>query len=463
MTLIPLFMHARLTFSTIFMEMSGSGFFERGGMNRFKAKAAIGRWAANRASLRRLAEMFLRLRTPSLRRKRRFTAILSLGEDGHAYNAARAVKALGHRVLLITDTPQLPEIVYADALLRRNPLTELDTILTELEAFELEAVMVSIAHNLLPAQDRIATRFGLISCGAETTVLNNDKLAWRDALAAAGVFQPTYSRDPTVFEGQPSIRKARSGSGSEGVAVLDPEDDKLAHSGPEFYFEAVVDGDQYDIEGVVENGVPHFLALVFERYIQHNGTFVAHYYLFNPPIDAARQQALEDCATATLAASKVTNGAFHVEMRMTGDRAVPIDFANRMGSYVRFMSFACGVDFAQAHANCFLPRKHDLAIGRQRPLLQYYCWTQAEFDRACAIRDANPEWVFDANMTPLQMCGERCLGMIAFFHDDMASLLQMTEGLGIKPPQWLEGEASVQTVDPAAQGGILAGGWVVYR
>ena len=421
-------------------------------MNAYKTKAAMGRWAADRAAFRTLAQVFLQLRTPLIRRRRSFTAILSLGQNGHAYNAARAVKALGHRVLLITDTPQLPEMAYADALLLRNPLTEIETILTDLEDFQLEAVLVSIYNTLLPAQDRIATRFGLISTGSQSAAFSNDKLAWRDALADAGVAQPLYSPDPADFEGRACIRKARLGSGSEGVIPLRPEDDKVPYSGPEFFFEAVIEGDQYDVEGVMDDGAPRFLARVYESFIQHNDTFVSHYYLFNPPIDPAQRAALDACASATLAASRVENGAFHVEMFVTGDRVEPTDFGNRMGSYVRFVSFASGVDFAQSHANCFLPRKHTLVSQEPRALLQYFCWTQDQFDRACAIRDANPERVFDANMTAHTICGERCLGMIAFFHDNHAALLKMTEGLGIRPPKRLDlgtyGSALAQSSDP---------------
>ncbi len=407
-------------------------------MNSFRIKAAMGRWAAERAALRRLAQIYLQLRTPLIRRGRPVTAVLSLGEHGHAYSAARAVKALGHRVLLITDSPQLHEMVYADALLLRDPLTEIETILNELEGFDLEAVMVSVAQLLLPAQDRIATRFGLIACGAQSAEFSNDKLAWRDALAEAGVPQPLYSQDPAVFDGKACIRKARKGSGSEGIVPLGPGDDTTAYAGPGYFFESIIDGDEYDLEGVVEDGVPRILARVYERFIERNGTFVPHYYLFNPPLDPALQAALDACATATLDACKVENGAFHIEMFMNGDRAEPIDFANRMGIYERFVSFASGVDFAQEHANRFLPRKHTLAAGTPRALLQYYCWTQEEFDRACAIRDANPQRIFDANMTPHDRCGEQCFGMIAFFHDDHAALLEMTDGLRVRVPQWLD-------------------------
>jgi hypothetical protein len=112
---------------------------------------------------------------------------------------------------------------------------------------------------------------------------------------------------------------------------------------------------------------------------------------------------------------------------------MPIDFANRLG-YERFVSFAGGEDFAQAHANCFLPQDHQAARHPPKALVQYFCWTQEQFDRAVEIRATHPDHVFDANMQAHHVGGQLCLGMIAFWHDTMEGLLTMTDGLGIYAP-----------------------------
>jgi len=360
-----------------------------------------------------------------------FVAVLSMGEKMHAYSAARGVKSLGRRVLLITDTPQLPELVYSDAIILRNPLTDAEAILAELEAFKLDGVLVSTDHVLLPLQDQIAGRFDLISVGTETTVLNNDKLAWRNALAAADVPQPEYSSDPAHFDGKACVRKPRLGQGSKDVVALKAENDKHLYAGKDYYFEEVMAGDQYDYEGIVRNGQVHIFARLFEKYREHNGTFVSQYYIFNLPIEPEIKAALDACALKTLAAAKVRHGAFHIEMRMNGDHAVPIDFANRISSVERGVSFCINDNFAKAHAGCFVADMEPLPVAETRPLLQYWCWTKDEFERASAIRDANPDRVFEARMVPHQMNGEQCLGMITFLHDDARQLLKMTESLAI--------------------------------
>lgn len=401
------------------------------------AKAAIGRWIAKRNSIKSLAEYILRGRTLVRVPRKPLTAVLSMGEKGHAYSAVRAVKALGYRVLLITDTPQLPEMAYADALLKRCPLVEVDKILTELEAFQLDAVMVSTDHILLPAQDRIARKFGLVSVGAETAELNNDKLAWRRALAANGVRQPKFSRNPNKFVGQSCVRKPRYGRGSAGVIFLNAKDEKVQHSGAEYFFESALHGEQYDLEGVVKDGNISLLGHVFEKYQYHCGNFVSHYFLFNFPISPHKITELRSCAIKTLEAADVKNGAFHVEMRMNGTLAEPIDFANRISGYERCMSFSSGIDLAISHVSAFYPTQHHLHFGKKRPLIQYFCWTEQEYRQACVIRDANPEWVFDANMEQHNICGQRCYGMIAFFHDDHNKLIQMVQGLKLRLPEEL--------------------------
>lgn len=400
-------------------------------MNKSKIKADVGRLLTGLPVLRHGARIFLRLRTALSPRNTPFVAVLSMGEEMHAYSAARGVKALGRRVLLITDTPQLPEMAYSDAILLRNPLREAEAILAELEAFRLEGVLVSTDHILLPLQHQIASRFDLISVGAETPVFNNDKLTWRDALAAEGVPQPGYSSDPADFDGKACVRKPRSGHGSKDVVALKAGDDKRPFAGERYYFEDVMAGDQYEYEGIVRDGEVHIFARLFEKYREHNGTYVSQYYIFNLPIEPDIDAALEACARKTLAVSRVRHGAFHIEMRMNGDHAVPIDFANRISSVERGVSFCMNDNYGKAHASCFVSDKQPILVNEARPLFQYWCWTRDEFARASAIRDANPDRVFEARMVPHLMNGEECFGMVTFFHDDARQLLEMTESLAV--------------------------------
>lgn len=398
-----------------------------------KLKIIMGRKLSRSNLMRSVMEQRLRRRTA--RAHGVYVAVLSMGKNGHSYSAARAARALGRRVLLIADQPQVQEMAYADALVPLNPLTDLDEILTRLEHFELEAVVVSIKHLLLPAQAAIADKFDLISSGTETGILNNDKFAWRQALSAAGVAQPEYSDQPELFAGRTCIRKPRSGTGSANVSLLSAADEKLTDaeraSGIVYFFEEMIDGDQYDFEGVVENGIPRVLCKVFEKYIPEQGTIVPRYFLFNVPIEGVREASLDRCLVATLAGSAVHNGAFHVEMRMHGDHAVPIDFANRMG-YERLMTLASGEDFAQAHVNCFLRAKAEVKRGKKKAVVQFFCWTQEDFDIARQRMREHPSNVFDQVMSPHSFASIRCLGMVTFQANTQEELARITAGLNVR-------------------------------
>lgn len=400
-------------------------------LNFSMIKMRLGRLLIKIELLRKMRIAWLRAKTR--KGKGPYIAVLSMGKNGHSYSAARAVKSLGHRALLITDKPQLHEMLSSDAIILRDPLTDIDAIIADLKQFELEAVVVSIKHLLLPAQSAIADEFGLISTGAETGVLNNDKFAWREALAQDNVVQPKYSRDPAAFENSACISKPVLGTGSVGVRLLGASDDKTPYANEDTFFEGAVTGAQYDYEGVVQDGQIRIMVRVLEKYIEVNGTFAANYFLFHPNTNAEWDASLTECAEKTVAASKIINGAFHVEMRMDGDQAVPIDFANRMG-YERLVSYATGEDFARTHVNCFLKDKHDLETVAPKALIQYFCWDQASFDLARKIIADNPDRIFDQLMTQHDFAGESCFGMVVFHHDTTAELLEMISPLGIDLP-----------------------------
>jgi len=63
-------------------------------MNISKAKMLLGRRLIRSGALCRSVQMQLQARTALAPRSRPYTAVLSMGANGHSYSAARAVKAL---------------------------------------------------------------------------------------------------------------------------------------------------------------------------------------------------------------------------------------------------------------------------------------------------------------------------------------------------------------------------------
>jgi carbamoylphosphate synthase large subunit len=338
------------------------------------------------------AKSRLRLR----RETRPIIVVLSLGAGGHSYSAARAARWLGYRVLLVSPRPVLHEMAFAHYLLPRDPLTEVPQIIADLRPLQVAAVTISIKHILLPAQAQIAEALGLTSVGAEVGILCNDKYLWRQALDAAGLPQPRFSLDYADLAHGPAIQKPRTGTGSKGVAFLEPGSDVPdswdpkgdLSVGSEIYFEAYHEGEQYDVEGVSRNGEHRIIAITKEKYQRIGQLFPPRYFLFNPDLDAERDHLLRAGTFRVLDASAVRNGAWHVESRVVDGRLMPIDFANRMG-YERFMTRASGVDFARQHVSAFLPDHHEPFRLQPRKLIQFFATSDAD---AAIVRDIAKNW-----------------------------------------------------------------------
>ena len=400
-------------------------------MKSLKLKTVLGRWLASLTLLRTLASSYLQVQTRLMRNKRHFVAVLS-GDETHAYSSAKGVRALGKKVLLVTGAPKLQELAYADAILLIDPVQEPEKVMTELASFQLDGVLVSNDTHLLSLQHKIAKKFDLISVGEDAGILGTDKFAWREELNKNNVPQPFYSADPADFEEKACIRKPRLGLSSQGVKALGIEDDKVPYAGPEFYFEAALPGDQYNFEGVVRDGEVNIFVRMFDKYREINGTLVPRYYFMNPPLTKERQQALDHCTKETLAGSNIVNGAFHLEMRMDGDRPLPIDFANRIGASERATSFSIGCSLGEAHASCFVEGSNLPKTNAPKSTVQFWCWTEEEYNCANEILEKYPEWVFDSKMSGHKMNGETCFGTFTLYHDDRSKLIAMTKSLDLQ-------------------------------
>ena len=386
--------------------------------------------------LSHIAKSFWQLRHKSINRfsKRPYVVVLSMGWDGHSYSAARGARSLGKRVLLVTDQPKLHELLYSDALIALDPITDTDAVIKSLEDLPLEAVVISIKHLLLPAQNAIAEYFGLTAVGPEVGVLCNDKFAWRRKLEEAGVHQPRYSSSPKAFAGEPCVRKPKVGTGSTGVVLVGAAQDKRegldSTDYPSVYFEEAVEGDQYDVEGFSMDGTPEILSIVHERYLLLDGEFPPHSFVFNADLPPERRALLNDSCFDTLRASKVINGAWHVEIRVRNSRAYPIDFANRMG-YERFMTLASGADFAECHVNAFLPQPVTISRKPRQSVVQFFAWTEAECEICHRIARDHPEHIFDQILKEHKIGPGLCKSMIVLKAETSMQMRRITAGLDL--------------------------------
>jgi hypothetical protein len=355
--------------------------------------------------------------------------ILSLGSKGHSYSAVRAARRNGLTVLLVAKTPVLHEMIYTNYLIRLDPLEDTQAVIAKLRSLNVSGVAISIKHILLPAQVTISEALGCISAGDVSAYLCNNKFAWRAALSNAGIPQPKYSalRDDVID--LPVVQKPQTGTGSKGVAFLAPgapaRPELLPHEdrsvGQVLYFEEYVEGTQFDVEGVSHNGTHTVLCIIREKYSQIDDEFPPKYFRFNPDLASDLHDAIIASVFATLDASSIKNGAWHVEGRIRDGVFLPLDFANRMG-YERFVSQASGVDFAALHLSAFVDDISTEVALKPSPLLQFFANTKEEQAYIRDICRTHPHNIFDIKLDPFRMSTVTYEAMIVLHAKDDAEL-----------------------------------------
>ena len=365
--------------------------------------------------------------------------ILSLGKGGHSYSAARAAKAMGFPVLLVSPRPVPHEMAYSDYLIQLDPLTQVSEIIKRLSDLPILGVSISIKHILLPAQAEISETLGLISVGKKVGKLCNNKFEWRKQLQAAGLAQPRFSDNYKDVEHLQTIRKPQMGTGSKGVMFLEPfSNPDSSHDpkgdlsvGSDIYFEEFMDGEQFDVEGVSFNGEHHVIAIIKEKYQKSDGMFPPKYFLFNPDIDPEANNILVNETKKILDASGVINGAWHVESRLIDGVLYPIDFANRMG-YERFMSRASGLDFAKQHVSAFIPNFEIEFKLRPQKFVQFFAATDEELAMIMRISNQYPKNVYDVISKPFWMGTVTYKGMIVIESRDDKLFWEIVKELSLE-------------------------------
>ncbi|WP_166418795.1 ATP-grasp domain-containing protein [Cochlodiniinecator piscidefendens] len=401
----------------------------------------IARWLTRQNAPAALYTQLLRLQTRLFLRKNTspITVILSIGKEGHSYSAARAAKSLGLKVCLVSPSPMLPELAYADYVLTFDPRTQSDEIVNRLKPLSVEGVAISARHVILPAQIKISEALGCISAGETSSRLCNDKFAWRRALEQADIPQPMFSQQRNELIDVPCIQKPMAGTGSKGVVFLSPgtpvQQDQISQTTPgaddDLYFEEYVDGRQFDIDGVSHNGVHKTVNVTHEVYENTNGTFPPKSFRFNTRQPDGFLEEMERAAFEILDASGVVHGAWHVEMRYRDGQFLPIDFANRL-PYERFLSRASGVDVAMQHVAAYVPRANPPFELKPREFLQFFATTQDEKSTLRHIIETHPDSVFDAQLEPFLLSGIPYEAMVVLEGADYDTFEAMIAPLKLK-------------------------------
>lgn len=267
----------------------------------------------------------------------------------HIPSIVRTARALGcNTVLMPQDDNLIP--IYAEV----NRLLESDKRFSEV------AVQSSLSKGFM--------RKRLAEAGMDvpvwTVITNSDEI---EGLSLPAVFKPLY------------------GQGSRGITYAETK--KEAHAAAEHILnelgqsqcvvEEFLEGRQFDVEGVIKDGTPHVYLITEECYTDFLPNFTRpSWYLMGPdlPVDM-EAEILRETHTA-LAACEFHSGAFHLELKFKGERAMTIDMANRMGAdFFKYMRLVTGIPSVLEYLKTMTTGTVDsrpLSSIPRKPILRYF-------------------------------------------------------------------------------------------
>lgn len=296
------------------------------------------------------------------------------------------------------------------------------------------------------AVSEVAARQNLVANTRQTARTVSDKTLMRAALRQHGVpcpesvtltaasIEPQYLQDPAEFVARqglqpPLVIKPTDRAGALGVRLVTDLREladavaaarHLSFSGS-VIVERHVQGRQFDVPSLSQNGAHRCLAVI-EEYYENPPHFVGRQFLAPAPISSLLAARLRATARAALSAVGVTWGASHCEMRLTEhDEIQVIEVGGRMAgdSWPQVVEHITGHDY--------LGMTIDVTVGNavtfdERPyrgaLLLRYLYDRSDADTLERLRERHPDRVIDASVD-----GPPSEGPLVGFHQKFGRFL----------------------------------------
>lgn len=218
---------------------------------------------------------------------------------------------------------------------------------------------------------KTAARLGLPHLPEVVATAARNKFVCRERLKAAGLNVPRYAlmRTPADIEvsakavGFPAVLKPTDGGGSLLVQRVDtilelrrafesfsPGMFDVGHFvGASFLLEEFLEGREFSIEGYIDRGEPHVLA-VTEKHLGEAPHFVEMGHVVEAAISVDERREMVEYVEQVTRAIDLRLGAFHAEARITTRGPVLIEINCRLGGdrIVRLVELAKGISLPAA-------------------------------------------------------------------------------------------------------------------
>lgn len=292
------------------------------------------------------------------------SALLFLGAGRHQRRAIARIRELGIRVVAVDRNPGAE----ADVV-EQLDFSDVAAVVELGRRHGVDGVATVASERAVPLVAAAAERLGLPSIGSDVAHRMTDKLAMRQALAAAGVSQPGYApvsdiqdaRDALAGLGTPAVIKPADSSGQRGLSLVESEADLDAaldaalDASPtgRAVLEQLVPGVERNTMLVVRAGEPVVLT-VSDRLRPAGGGFgVALAHVYPAALGERALAATERLAVEAVRALGLHDGIAYPQLIVDdAGRGVVVEVAARIpgGQMGELVRLATGVDLVEVVA-----------------------------------------------------------------------------------------------------------------
>ena len=291
--------------------------------------------------------------------------LLFVGAGRHQRRGILRARELGHRIVAVDRNRAALGLEAAD-LVELVDFADVERVAEVGRRHEADGVLTVAADRAVPVVAAVAEALGLPGIGLETARRMTQKVAMREALAAAGVPQPPFlalrsSEDAAQVPdavGFPAVLKPADSGGQRGVFRVEDLANLERHVGDAFdespTNEAIVEGfvDGAELNGivVVRDGRADLLTLSDRLRPPGIGFGVGWIHVHPPSIDGNQLRRAREIALESPPALGMRDGiAFPQLIAATDGRVIVVEVAARIpgGQMADLVRHAVGVDLIQ--------------------------------------------------------------------------------------------------------------------
>jgi len=356
--------------------------------------------------------------------------LLSFGGSEGSPMLSKAAYDLGYAVHVLA--PKFPayECRYAIEWSKVNAVDNVDGAISLAKNIKPIAALVEIRNVLLPAKKKIHSALSLRDFGEVSFQTSNSKIRAREILDKTSLRNvPWTTLDK--FENKeidfPVIVKPETGSGSKGVTfVQSSEELKKAREnisalsndptvGGRILVEQYIDGDNYDVTGIIRDGEIYPFTVQLMNFTPINGAMPPSFYLHNPPMSPMFREQLIETAHSYVTALGVKVGAFTCELRQNKNGELyQTDFANRIATPAT-VSKAAGNSLNEYYVRSMCEEIFSKPKLQQNCVYQRFVRDPAELSKFNNLLSKYPDMAVDVRKLTSKYAGVDTLARIAIW------------------------------------------------